>query len=115
MKLIVIDRNVLSWADRGSLLAIQFGTVSISILHGVLPKWAINGVRFDLFTPARPKPGADYRPIGFFFRLFPSAPGAVRQWPKWRQYMFRYLSWRNYDCEGVLKIGRAIDSYSRRA
>ena len=101
-KLILIDRDVLCWADRNCLLAIQFKDKTIAVGQGMLPFFR-SGIRLSILVPARRVSGGEYENCGWGFRLMPALHGAVSRWPKWYRAMWRYCMWRNYEVDGVLK------------
>jgi len=97
--LIIVDDNIESISDRGSLFVSQIGFHAIHFLHGFLPKYFQSGLRIDFFTPIRNKKTGVYERKGFYIRILPSLKGAVRQWNETYRSVYSMLCWRNYNSD----------------
>lgn len=104
MKLIQIDSNVLHWADKNCLLAIQYKDKSVAVGIGLLPFFS-SGISLRIMVPAKRVERGEYQYCGWGFCLVPALKGAVVQWPRWYRRLWDIGRWRNYDACGVLNTG----------
>lgn len=88
LKLIHIQRNVMSGQCKGALLRIQVRYTAIFVCAGLIRGWA--GSHLGIFTPRKTKDG--YKCTGFYFRPWLAPDVAVSQLPKWYLRIARSLS-----------------------
>ena len=90
MKIISIDKNVVSGQCYNSLARVQILYAAYFIGVGFIPKgW--QGLQFGFFAPAH-NPDIGYRCVKFYASVLPGIPGSCAQWPNWYRWLKKQFS-----------------------
>jgi hypothetical protein len=90
MKLISIQRGVMSGQCKNAPLRLQIRYTAVFLLPGLIPGWA--GTKIGLFTPKKTEHG--YRCTGFYFQPWLAPDVSVCQLPAWYRVPMRMMSFR---------------------
>ena len=91
MKLLVVQRNVISGQCKGALVRVQVRYTALVLFSGLLRGWC--GAQIGVFSP-RHSASRGYSCTGFYFQpwLTPDVP--VGRLPKWYRWVVRNLQIR---------------------